>query len=164
MVSKKRKKVEKVVDSDSEEENPKKSLKQEREDKVEKTLKILKTKHSTNYSLMQYRIWSEMVANGMHTDLDNPPVSSMFKRAGSSPQSSSSRPDVAKAFTSSIAAVLSAQKSNNQDGSPLKKIESRSKCYKQLSELNNLKEQGLLTYDDYISEKQCILGLLKKLH
>ena len=148
---KKRKKVEKVVDSDSEEENPKKSLKQEREDKVEKTLKILKTKHSTNYSLMQYRIWSEMVANGMHTDLDNPPVSSMFKRAGSSPQSSSSRPDVAKAFTdaaSSIAAVLSAQKSNNQDGSPLKKIESRSKCYKQLSELNNLKEQG---YDDYIS-------------
>ena len=70
---KKCKKVGKVVDSDSE---AKKSLKQEREDKVEKTLKILKTKHST---FMQYRIWSEMVANGMHTDLDNPPVSSMFK-------------------------------------------------------------------------------------
>lgn len=45
--------------------------------------------------------------------------------------------------------------------SPAKVIEKRSKCYKQLGELQNLKLQGLLSDDDYDREKDAILQLKK---
>ena len=48
-------------------------------------------------------------------------------------------------------------------GSPAKLIESRSKLYKQLSELQNLKSMGVLTDAEYIEEKETIMGLLGKL-
>ena len=48
-------------------------------------------------------------------------------------------------------------------GSPAKLIESRSKLYKQLSELQNLKSMGVLTDTEYIEEKETIMGLLGKL-
>ena len=48
--------------------------------------------------------------------------------------------------------------------SPLKKIESRSKCYKQRSDLNNLKVQGFITDEEFASEKQSIMTLLKRLN
>ena len=53
----------------------------------------------------RYRIWSEVYANGMHTDLDNPPNNSMFKRAGSNTpnikkkQSETTSPEMAQALT-----------------------------------------------------------------
>ena len=43
------------------------------------TMDTLNKKHGGNYTVMQYRIWSEMC---MHTELDNPPSNSMFKKAG----------------------------------------------------------------------------------
>ena len=81
---------------------PKKTVKQEREEKVEKCVNILKKKHGTTFSQMQYRIWAEMVANEMHSDTDTPPSSSMFKRAGDGGGSSGKRSDstgITKALT-----------------------------------------------------------------
>ena len=44
-----------------------------------------------------------------------------------------------------------------------KLIDLRSKCYKQLSELNNLKDTGILTEEEYVAEKDAVLAMLKKL-
>lgn len=47
--------------------------------------------------------------------------------------------------------------------SPAKVIESRSKCYRQLAELKNLMESGLLSEEEYTSERQAIMDTLHKL-
>ena len=48
--------------------------------------------------------------------------------------------------------------------SPAKIIDSRSKCYKQLSELKNLKDSSLLSDDEYVREQQAIMGTLRSLN
>lgn len=47
--------------------------------------------------------------------------------------------------------------------SPAKSIDNRSKCYKQLSDLNNLMMTGVLTEDEYKVDKEAIMSTLKKL-
>ena len=42
-------------------------------------------------------------------------------------------------------------------------IDSRSKLYKQLSDLQNLKSSGVLSEDEYLLEKESIMDLLTKL-
>ena len=70
-------------DENSEEDQPKKkSACEHRDEKLKHAIDTLQKKHGTNYTPMQYRIWSELHANGMYTDLENPPNNSMFKRAG----------------------------------------------------------------------------------
>lgn len=48
-------------------------------------------------------------------------------------------------------------------GSPAKSIDNRSKCYKQLNELNGLKMAGVLSVKEFDAEKTLILNVLKKL-
>lgn len=45
---------------------------------------------------------------------------------------------------------------------PAKLIELRSKCYRQLHDLSNLKASGVLTDDEYDEEKTAVLEILKK--
>ena len=80
-----------------------------------------------------------MITGGIYSDYDNPPNSSMFVRAGggcTTPKSKSSPvneslSDIAKCLTN----VLSSPRSS-AGTSPAKSIDSRSKCYKQLGDLN----------------------------
>ena len=179
---KKRKKNNPTDDEDSEDDRPKKkSVREEKEDKLKQALDTLSKKHGSNYTQMQYRIWSELHANGMHTDLDTPPSNSMFKRAGSSTpttnkkQTDSTSPEMAEALTQAATQVSSAivaaftprstipSTSSGTSASPAKVIENRSRCYKQLGDLQSLKSQGLLSEEDYAREKDAIMGLLKKL-
>ena len=44
-----------------------------------------------------------------------------------------------------------------------KLIDNRSKCYKQLADLSNLKQSGLLSDAEYASEREAIMSMLKKL-
>ena len=133
----------------------------------------MRERHGGNYTQMQCRIWSEMYANGMHTDLDTPPTTSMFKRAGSSTPTSKkkddSSPKMAQALTQAASAIATAltPKSTNLASStgisPAKVIDNRTKCYKQLGDLQNLKMQGLLTDEEYVRERVSIMGVLNKL-
>lgn len=170
-------------DDESEDDHPKKkSAREQRDEKLKKAVETLNEKHGSNYTPMQYRIWSELHANGMHTDLDKPPNNSMFKKAGSSTpsakkkQSDSTSPEMAQALTQAATQVSSAivaaftprsvpsGPSTSQTGiSPAKIIENRSKCYRQLTELQNLRSQGLLSDEDYSHEKDAIMAILKKL-
>ena len=121
----------------------KKSAQQEREERVEESLDALKKEYGADYTQMQYLIWAECIANGMGT-LDNAPNTSMFKRAGGSSKKVDTKP------------------SNAASLSPAKIIENRSKCYWQLSELRNLKDEGLISDEDYDHERGAIMGMLKK--
>ena len=121
---------------------------------------------------------AEVYVNGMHTDLDSPPNSSMhmFKRAGSNTPSvrkkhlESTSPEMAQALAeaaSQVSAIVrgitlhSTTASTSTGASPAKQIQNRSKCYKQLVDLKSLWSQGLITDEDYAQEKDAIRGLLK---
>lgn len=76
------------ADSDSDDSDivskPKRKAR-DREDRVQEVLESLKKEHGDKFTTMQYRIWSEMVAGGMHGSLEEPPATSMFLRAGGVP-------------------------------------------------------------------------------
>ena len=104
-------------------------------------MKELKKKNDENtYNSFQYRIWAEMMTEGIHTNMEVAPTSTMFIRAGGG----------------SAASTVGR-------GSPAKAIESRTKCYKQLADLKSLVESGVLSKEEYSDEKATIMGMLKKL-
>ena len=163
-------------DSDSDENEPKASKKisvvKEREMKLEGTLSLLKEKHGSKFTQMQYRIWSEMCVGGYHKSHEEPPTNSMFCRAGGG-ASQKKKPgqdvtivetftEVAKNLTSALSPTPS-NHSNSLGTSPVRVIESRSKCYKQLADLNGLKVAGILSEEEYKTEKNSIMSSLKKL-
>ena len=106
--------------------------------------------HGFQFTPMQIRIWSEMLVGGIHCSLDNPPVSAMFVRAGkgtNSKKKEGSSSNMTDALTSAAVAISSALSpcttptaghKTGSGSSPARIIESRSKCYKQLHDLNSL--------------------------
>ena len=167
-------------DSDSEEDilcgskqsksRRKKTSREEREDQVHSIMDELKMKHGASFTPMQYRIWSEMMAGGIHASLDDPPTSPMFVKAGKGENSSKKKNDgtsVAEALTQAAVAISSSLSPRAPDhsqarASPSKVIEPRSKCYKQLSDLNNLKECGILRIEEYTMEINVIWDVLTR--
>ena len=101
---------------------------------------------------------------------------SMFKRAGTGDAASKRKSEspVSQALTGAATAITAAlSKKDTQEAqqstprpstsSPAKLIENRSKLYKQLSELKNLKSCGVLDDAEYATEKATIVDLLKQL-
>ena len=68
------------VDSGDEDSPP--SRKKAKEDRVQKIVDELKKQHGEKYTMMQFRIWSEIVNGGMHKSMTEPQSSTMFNRAG----------------------------------------------------------------------------------
>ena len=144
---------------------------------VESIVKKLKDLHrESGYTPMQFRIWAEMHNGGLHPSLDEPPTTSMFTRAGggqaTKKKPSASANDPLSQAISQLAAALSpsvtpssshASRGAALGASPAKLIDNRTKCYKQLSELSNLKESALLSNEEYYAEREAIMDVLKKL-
>lgn len=141
----------------------------EREEEVQQIVDDLQEKHGSNFTIMQLRIWAEMIAGKVHADTDNPPNTSMFVRAGGAKKTKKSEPPVANLVAEAATAITSALSPKasgpgpSSGCSPAKLIESRSKLYKQLTELQNLRSSGILTKDEFDTEKESIMELLKKL-
>ena len=157
-------------DSETTSSTKKKKKKQARisyeEEEVQEVVDSLKQKHGSDFTVMQYRMWGEMVVGGNHKSLDNPPNNTMFSRAGGgTPYKKNSQHSPVTQLATAITAALSPKHSPAVGiaGSPAKVIEGRSKLYKQLSELQNLRSIGILSEDEYITEKESIMDLLKKL-
>ena len=125
----------------------KKRKSKEREDKVEMIISELKDKHQSKYTPMQYRIWTEMIVDEIHDSTCVSPITSMFKRAGGT-----TNKDKSLCSTSDIAKE-----------SPVNVIDSRTKCYKQLSDLKALYDSGILSMEEYDNEKSTIMSILQKL-
>lgn len=151
-------------DEETDKKAPKKSKKAKKEEKVEEIVTELKKKHGKDYSPMQYRIWGEMVGGDLHSSLEVPPNTSMFVRAGGETPNRKKDRSVAQAL-SLIADKMtpndSPQKANSSNSSPARMIENRSKCYRQLMELHDLKSAGVLTEAEYLEEKRSVVQTLK---
>ena len=154
------------LEGGSEEEDAVQTKRKKKEDQVTNTIADLKKRHGESYTTMQYRIWSEMKASGLHTSLADPPSTSMFARAGGNTGSSSgskkSNSDTVSLVLNQLTSALKPPAASKSD-SPGKVIENRSKCYRQLGELKNLWESGLISEDEYTHERECIMGTLKNL-
>ena len=146
----------------------KKQQQANKEVEVQDVVDDLKQKHGSKFTTMQYRIWGEMVVAGMHGDTGNPPSTSMFARAGGTPVKKSQPSSVAQLVSEAATAFTSALSpkptvSSGLANSPAKVIESRSKLYKQLADLQNLWSTGVFCEKDYESEKKSIMELLRNL-
>ena len=136
---------------------------------VDNILTTLKEKHGSNFSLMQYRIWAEMHVGGYHPSIDEAPTTTMFVRAGgTTPKRRTTADAVSQAFNKlssvlSPTGAVSQPSQTNNSHSPAKVIENRSKCYRQLGEIKNLKQSGLLSEEEYDIERGAIMGTLKSL-
>ena len=106
-----------------------------------------------------------MYVGGLCTNLDDPPTSSMFNRAGGKgPAKGSTTLSGALTQMSEAICCLAPKPlpiSAVTVPSPVKCIDSRFKC--QLSEISNLKQTGVLSEEEFAVEKAAIMKLLKKL-
>ena len=162
-----------VYDSDEDSEMQKCKKKRKADDKEERVSQILdqlKKKHGDTFTSFQLRIWSEMVVGGIYVSLDNPPKTSMFVRAGGGSKGKKndgiSLSDAVGQISTAITSLSPTPKTPVLPaavGSPAKSIDNRSKCYKQLNELNGLKMAGVLSVKEFDAEKTLILNVLKKL-
>ena len=97
----------------------------------------------------------------------------MFAKAGKGPTKKKEQSSMSEALTQAALAISTAfspraplpSSSSIQPlgTSPAKEIESRSKCYKQLNELNQLRSSGIITEDEYFEEKESVMCVLRKL-
>ena len=157
----------------SQKKKKKKTAQEDREEKVQTTIAQLKEKLGILFTPMQLRIWSESVAGDFHSSLEEAPTSSMFARAGKGTStkkkeqsnSSSVSDALAQAVLNAFSSAVSPRAASNQllGTSPAKEIESRSKCYKQLSEHSQLRLSGIITEEEYLEEKESVMCVLRKL-
>ena len=75
----------KCANLDCENKNDKKKQKlssaDARKELAEEHERELKEKHGDKYTRFQYKLWAEMLASGVHTNVDEPPAASMFSRS-----------------------------------------------------------------------------------
>lgn len=101
-------------------------------------------KHGENFTQFQLRIWSEIFVSGIYGSLYTPPNSSMFIRAGGGNRSK--KVTLSGAITQLSEAISSLTPKSPPPLSPVtvcssvKSIDGRTKCYKQLGEVNDLKQ------------------------
>ena len=103
--------------------------------------------------------------------MTTPPSTSMFMRAGGTTpkKAAGTNHTVSQAICQLASActpkthLTSAVVASGVGDSPVKVIENRSKCYCQLAELKNLMESGLLSEEEYTSERQAVMDTLHKL-
>ena len=92
------------------------------------------------------------------TNSTNPEMAQALTQAATQVSSA-----IVAAFTPQSAAVSSGPSTSQTGISPAKIIHNRSKCYRQLTDLQNLQSHGLLSDEDYSRERDAIMGILKKL-
>lgn len=148
-----------------EDEAPKKKKSEERDERIQELAEDLQSKHGTKYTRMQYRIWSEMVVGGVYKDCDIPPSTTMFKRSGGTFNSAGWKKEDLKQALTQIASAVTPTRSgcSSNSTSPARAIEGRSKCYRQLAELKNLRDSGVLSDEQFEFEREAILATLENL-
>ena len=118
---------------------------------------------------MQYHVWGKMIHGGIRKSTTDLPTNSMFKRCGS--ESSMKISSVKEATVDAVQQIASAITIPHQgiklmerssSASPSRLIDGQSKCYKQLAELKNLKDSGIISESEFQDEHVAILQLLKK--
>ena len=104
-----------------------------------------------------------MLNSGLYSSKTDATSTFMFSRAGGNePKKRKSDVvealgEVAKQMTVAFSGTSSSTSHSTVGLSPGRKIENRSKCYKQLNDLKNLRKDGILSEEEYQSEKEAIM-------
>lgn len=160
----------KVVEEEEEEEIvPRKKQKREtkrseREEQLEDVFQQLKRRHGDEYSGPQLRLWARMFVANTHDDLDRPPnVPLIVGHVQRQPR----RESLSDAFSnaaSAIAKALSPPTTPSQSTcSPSKVVDIRMKNLEQLRCLQQLREDGILTNEEFLLQKSIVLKSLNQL-
>ena len=126
----------------------------------------LTEKHSDKYTRFQYKLWAEMLASGVHNDTENPPAASMFSRnTKTKPVSESS--NIVSSMVSVVNTLCDAVTSKppatvrSTNDSPMKRAELRTTYIKQLSDLRDLFDKGILCPEEYEEQRQDVISLMR---
>ena len=126
--------------SDSEEDHPKskkkrKTITEERIDRVDDIVDELREKHSNTYTTLQYQVWAETILGERHQSLDMPPKGSFFQKKN---------------------CTMSPEKSNRQSTviTLIRAADLKSTYIKQIKELQSLLAIGAITDEDFERQKK----------
>ena len=159
------------------------------EDELDSVVKDLQEKHGNKYTLPQLRCWARMITSGKYEDKDTIPVfldldnqPKKQKRASLAEAITGAAMTFAKAVKSSDVKQCSSQSVVIGDSpstpvaacsasslpmtagiSPGKITDLRMKKLHELRELQGLLEQNILTQQEFVEQKQLVLGSLRKL-
>ena len=124
--------------------HPSKKRKISMDDKAEQVAEIkaeLKGIHGYKYNELQYRLWSEVVVSGMHTDMHKPPSYPMFGGPRKTPVKQRSDSQTSPTTSTAISPAS-------------RTMELRGKCISHIKELVGLRDVGALTQEEFDKERQ----------
>lgn len=141
---------------------------------VEELAQELSTLHGDKFNFMygHYKIWARMIVTKQYTDKNTPPSIPILTGKGEK----KSKKDFSDTVADCAVAIVRALSPENQATcsnptahtspdkiSPSKKANLRSQYLSQLRTLQNLRDDGVLTQDEFQHEKLVILDSLKSL-
>ena len=145
-------------------ETKKETKRHEREDELEDVFQQLKKRHGSEYSGPQLRLWARMYVANTHDDLDHPPNVPIITGSVQRPR----RESLSDAFSNAATAFAKAfspqpTASPSTSCSPTKVVDIRMKNLEQLRCLQQLREDGILTEEEFCVQKSIVLKSLNKL-
>ena len=126
----------------------------------------LQEKHSSRYTPFQYKMWAEMLASGVHNDMEEPPADSMFTRGTKHQKQPENRDAVVSGMMSvvnTLCQAVTSKQSVTASASPVKRAELRSKYIQQLGELRQLLDNEILSQYEYEEQRLHIVSLMREL-
>ena len=155
------------------------SKRAKQEEEVESVFLTLHEKHANQFSDPQLRLWARMQVNGLHNDLENPPnVPAITGQPIKKKNDRAQQPltdALAGAATAITKALLGSQSSTPikpshsatstaTEISPASKANLSGQYLHQLGTLQQLRENGVLSSDEFAEQKKLLLGNLRGLN
>ena len=143
------------------------------EEELEKYVSELQEVHGDKYDYGEYKLWARMIKNRQWKDKDTPPNLPMIRgKAGRK-----GKTDVVDTLATAAVAIIKALQlsdarpkspaatvARTADGmSPGKKVQLQSQYLNQLKEIQNLRDENVLTANEFQAEKDTILQTLREL-
>ena len=132
----------------------------------------LENKHSDKYTGPQYGLWAKFIRMGRHDDYDAPPAIPLItgEQKGRAKMSvSDALVEAATAITNVLTSQTSSPSTLKSSGahshalSPNNQANLRRKHLEDLRMLSQLRDDGVLTNEEFQEQKGCIMSGLKKL-
>ena len=150
------------------------SSRQEKEGEVELIYKDLKEEHDGNYNVPRLRLWARMIASDLHDDYDNPPSVPAFSgMTHKRPRKDDMYDAITGAAVAFAKAIGNPSKPLSEEAqsripsvaglSPSMCIDLRMKNFEQLRYLQELYNDGILNDNEYMEQKENIIGSLRKI-
>lgn len=130
----------------------------------------LHDKHGSTYSMVQYRLWAEMIIAKTHDSTDQVPSAPMFGgkrprgRSESSGELTHALAEMAQSICNALSPKTPIRSPANAYPSPTKIVELRSKYMQQLSDLVKLREIGALSEEEYEEQRSVVVSSMRKLN